>query len=231
MDQKKVFFCYKCNELYYSSNAAKCPKCKENLTGLEVAADKWETMSDDEINEVLRKHMPTAPAKKDSTEKKAPPKTETSSGSNAVRFCLSCEKAFTDGETVCPRCKGPLVRTHYSQLYWKQCAEMQKKQHIKEYIEKGDDNPATVTTVPQNKENETEADTSSAAVWVKNISIIYIIVSVIGALIIMSQLDELGKPLGFAIILVSFVFGLVAYGVGEICEQVTQINRKLKKEE
>ena len=223
MEMKKVLFCYKCNELYYSSDSApiKCPKCAEHLTPLGVTSDRWEFMSDEERDKLLKEKMP-APA--GGSTAAAPSEMAT-----PVMFCLSCQKSFTGGETVCPRCKGPLSRTGYTKKYWNSCSTEQRIRHIAEYTDDGGKLPepgsGSAAAAFTAAGNVSGGSKSSVAQVIKVLSVILIILSVIGSLYIMSE-DYV--EVGLAMLLVSGLTGALAYGIGEICEQLTQINSKIK---
>lgn len=59
---------------------------------------------------------------------------------------------------------------------------------------------------------------------IKSLSLIVLILSTIGALVIMVNVEV---SIGLAVLLIDLLFGMVSYGIGEICSLLASINSKM----
>lgn len=153
-----------------------------------------------------------------------------------LKYCDNCKEVYVGPEIICSECKGFYLVSQFDSDIFYSLSEDEKKIKLGELFENADaeisdklkslDNQNSNQTVePQSYRYEEDA-TSGVGSAIKTVSVIVIIISVIGSFVIMSGA---GFPVGAAVLIVSVLTGLLAYGIGEICTLLVKINSKIDK--
>lgn len=132
-----------------------------------------------------------------------------------LKYCKDCKIVYLAGENKCKKCGTYLALSeHDIDTYTSLDSEKRADAIIKCFGE-------GFSQWDYKKEVETN---SSIGNLLKNISVVLIIVSLIGAILLA---ESYSFSMGLACFIVSLMFFLSTYGIGEICSLLKSINSKL----
>ena len=139
-----------------------------------------------------------------------------------VKYCDACKKLYSGQADKCSKCGAALKSSKYDFDEYCTYSIAQKEAVAKELFGDSDN-----VTVEANEDVKTETSSkSSVGSAIKVISVIVIVLSVLGSLLMISSA---GFAVGGAALILSLLVGLLSFGIGEICDLLTNINDKLDK--
>ena len=136
-----------------------------------------------------------------------------------IYFCKKCRSSFgaepNRGRVTCSDCGSTLVCTDLPVGVWRQMTEDEKEIKKKDFM--------NITDNSYKSDTDFNGE-SSIGKNIKTISYIFLILSIIGSVIIMSGNFMIGLIALLACLLECFL----CIGIGEICNLLNSINNKLK---
>lgn len=139
----------------------------------------------------------------------------------ALMKCPKCGKdGVSNSATMCYGC-GYNLKDHFDQLRKREQterAEKERAQRIRDALQK-DVQPAS----KENAESPSSAALSTVGTAIKIVSIITLVLCVIGSLIVIGE----SFAIGLAMLIMSVLFGLISYGIGEIICLLREIKEKI----
>lgn len=138
-----------------------------------------------------------------------------------LSFCPSCKTMveYTDLTFKCKKCNAKVDGRRIEDWEWNRKTEEEKQQFLLKT------KTPDIVYEPISKNNYKIETKSTVAVFIKAVSIIYLILSIIGS---MALADLFGTSISIASMLVSVLFSLLSYGIGEIISLLHSINNKIK---
>lgn len=134
---------------------------------------------------------------------------------------MKCPKCGRDGisnsATICFGC-GYNLKDHFDQIRKQEQAEKERAQRIRDALQK-DIRPAS----KGNAEAPSSVASSPIGTAIKIVSIIALVLCVIGSLIVIGE----SFAIGLAMLIMSVLFGLISYGIGEIICLLREIKEKI----
>lgn len=134
---------------------------------------------------------------------------------------MKCPKCGRDGisnsATMCFGC-GYNLKDHFDQLRKQEQAEKERAQRIRDTLQKD-----VQSTSKGNAESPSSAASSTVGTAIKMVSIIALVLCVIGSIIVIGE----SFAIGLAMLIVSVLFGLISYGIGEIICLLREIKEKI----
>lgn len=153
-----------------------------------------------------------------------------------IKYCDKCKKMYTGPSNKCLTCNSDLLVSNYDSDEFEMLNDSEKELQLKKLF--GNDaamsdadkqaySPKTTESQTYTVTRSDSADSVSSSVGsaIKAVSVIVIILSVIGSFIIMGNA---GFAIGAAVLIVSLLTGLLAYGIGEICTLLTRMDYRIK---
>lgn len=135
---------------------------------------------------------------------------------------MKCPKCGKDGvshsATICFGC-GYNLKDHFDQLRKQEQAENERAQRIRNAIQK-DVQPVS----KGNTESPSFAASSTVGTAIKIVSIITLVLCVIGSLVVIGE----SFSIGLAMLIMSVLFGLLSFGIGEIICLLQEIKARIK---
>ena len=134
-----------------------------------------------------------------------------------IYFCNQCSSTFSEepGKRLsCIKCGNSLVDTGMDVNEWRALSEAEKDEKRNEFKK----------TLETSDKGNTKTNGSSVGSLIKTLSMIVGGLGAFGGLVIIKT----SPSIGLAVTIVDLLFCVLAYGIGEICDQLTEINRKLK---
>ena len=135
---------------------------------------------------------------------------------------MKCPKCGKDGvshsATICFGC-GYNLKDHFDQLRKQEQAEKERAQRIRDALQR-DAQP----TSKGNTASPSSAVSSTVGTTIKIVSVIVLVLCVIGSLVVIGE----SFAIGLAMLIVSVLFGLLSYGIGEIVCLLQDIKEKIR---
>lgn len=135
----------------------------------------------------------------------------------ALMKCPKCGKDVSHSATMCYGC-GYNLKDHFDQLRKQEQAEKERAQSIRNAIQKD------VQSVSKGNAESSSSASSTIGTTIKIVSIIVLVLCVIGSLIVIGE----SFAIGLAILIMSVLFGLLSFGIGEIICLLQEINARIK---
>ena len=134
----------------------------------------------------------------------------------AMMKCPKCGKDVSHSATMCYGC-GYNLKDHFDQLRKQEQAEKERAQHIRNARQKD--------VQPISKGNAESASSASSTVGaaIKIVSLIVLVLCVIGSLVVIGE----SFAIGLTMLIMSVLFGLISYGIGEIICLLREIKEKI----
>jgi uncharacterized membrane protein YkgB len=118
---------------------------------------------------------------------------------------------------MCYGC-GYNLKDHFDQLRKQEQAEKERAQRIRNAIQKD------VQSVSKGNAESSSSASSTIGTTIKIVSIIVLVLCVIGSLVVIGE----SFAIGLAILIVSVLFGLLSFGIGEIICLLQEIKARIR---
>lgn len=136
----------------------------------------------------------------------------------ALMKCPKCgQDGISNSATICFGC-GYNLKDHFDQIRKQEQAEKERAQRIRDTLQK-DIRPAS----KGNAEAPSSVASPPIGTAIKMVSIIALVLCVIGSLIVIGE----SFAIGLAMLIMSVLFGLISYGIGEIICLLWEIKEKI----
>ena len=152
-----------------------------------------------------------------------------------LKYCANCKKLYSGSPTQCPTCKSKLLVSDYDSDEFARLSASRKEMLVNELFghEAGalikdkqsfSSEPGGRLWTGSGDDTEEELPSSGVGSAIKVVAIIVLVLTIIGSFVIMGIY---GVAIGVASLISCLLFGLLAYGIGEICTLLTRIEHKL----
>ena len=139
----------------------------------------------------------------------------------SLKYCNNCRCLYAGASSECPKCKNKLVVSEYDSDVFVHLSDEDKQRVAKRVFDADDVKEFLVDDGKEEVSKNSKVGNS-----IKALATVVIILSVIGSFIIMIGA---GLPMGIAALIMSLLFGFLAYGIGEICTLLASIDYRLNK--
>ena len=134
----------------------------------------------------------------------------------ALMKCPKCGKDVSHSATMCYGC-GYNIKDHFDQLRKQEQAEKERAQRIRNALQKD------VHPVSKGNAESSSSASSTVGTAIKIVSLIVLVLCVIGSLVVIGE----SFAIGLAMLIMSVLFGLLSFGVGEIICILREIKEKI----
>lgn len=134
----------------------------------------------------------------------------------ALMKCPKCGKDVSHSATMCYGC-GYNIKDHFDQLHKQEQAEKERAQRIRNALQKD------VQPVSKGNAEFSSSASSTVGTAIKIVSLIVLVLCVIGSLVVIGE----SFAIGLAMLIMSVLFGLLSFGVGEIICILREIKEKI----
>ena len=135
----------------------------------------------------------------------------------ALMKCPKCGKDVSHSATMCYGC-GYNLKDHFDQLRKQEQAKRERAQRISDALQKD------VQPVSKGNTESSSSASSTVGTAIKIVSVITLVLCVIGSLVVIGE----SFAIGLAILIMSILFGLLSFGIGEIICLLQEINARIK---